>query len=453
MKRRNFIKLSLAACGSLVLPVTSNAAAFDYTKVAFDKSVYENNNAQVIMIFLYGGASQLAGNMTNIDEIKQKSQTDYDSYFRGITLTANDFWQEAGGTYLEDMIANEDMSLFRTCYSQEREKEDNKSHGLCTNQNQKGSFDESRAGIVSNLTKILSYARVIDENSVMPFVSMEGGDSYFYAQGTSAIPSYLKAVGLDRNFDNPYKRYVRYWFEYTADERKIAHYRDNNASGFDPAFNKTMNSMAQKNNTNSKIVNDFNKREPLSNFISAIASAKTPDLGADAYPKNSTFAKRLEASIKVLAHNPDTKTITMNTGGLGGWDDHDNAHLYVKRSELFYKSLKSAMAHLEALGKKNNISIMVFAEFGRNVNLNSVQGWDHGNLQNFLVLGGKDYFSHRGVVGETVLDVTGEVNRLYMKPKEGTEQYEHLSIAATLYKAFGITNPEVLTNGNGAVNL
>jgi uncharacterized protein (DUF1501 family) len=285
----------------------------------------------------------------------------------------------------------------------------------------------------------------------MPFVSMEG-DSHFYAPGDSTVPSYLKAVGLNENLDNPYDRYVRYWFEYNANERKIDGYY-NSETGFDPAFNAAMNAMAQKNNTNPKIKAAFAKREPLSAFIQNIKSKSTPDLGADAYPTDSHFAKTLESSIKVLANNPDTKVITMNTGGLGGWDDHNDARNYVTRSEEFFKTLKSSMAHLKALGKQNNISIMVFGEFGRGVNLNSALGWDHGNLQNFFVLGGKNYFTHRGVVGETVVDDTGSVNRLYMKPKEGTETYEHLSIAATLYKAFGITNPEILTNGNAAVNL
>jgi len=451
MQRRSFIKLSLAACASMALPSISNASAVDYSQVQFDKSVYAANAPQVLMIYLYGGASQLAGNLTNYDEIEAKSQSSYASYFRSITKTSNDFWQEAGGTYLEDMVAAGDMTVFRTCYSKVREVNNNKSHGSCTNQNQKGSFDESRAGIVTNITNILSNAALVDASTPMPFISMEG-DSQFYAEGNTTVPSYLKAVGLNEELDNPYKRYVRNWFEYTSEERQTQGYNDAQ-TGFDPAFNTTMNEMAQSLNTNSKIHDAFEKREPLSIFVENIKNATTPDLGADAYPTNSSFAKRVESSIKVLANNPATKIITMNTGGLGGWDDHNDARQYVDRAELMFKTLKSAMAHLKALGKQNNISIMVFGEFGRNVNLNSALGWDHGNLQNFYVLGGKNYFSHRGVVGETVLDDSGSVNRLYMKPKEGSESYEHLSIAATLYKVFGITNPEVLTDGNTPVNL
>ncbi len=451
MKRRNFIKLSLAASTSLVLPSLASGATTDYTKVKFDKNTYDTNAAQVIMIYLYGGASQLAGNLTNLDEIQDKSQSSYD-YFRGITQTQNGFWQEAGGTHLEDMITAGDMTLFRTCYSKVREANNNKAHGACTVQNQKGSFNESSAGMVASLTDILSTNNAITEDSVMPFVTMEG-ESNFYSPGNATVPSYLRAVGLNQNLDNPYKRYVRYWFEYTSQERETTDYNKNDERGFDPAFNKTMNEMAQNNNNHIKIKNAFDKREPLSQFITQIDTAVTPDLGADAYPTNSTFAKTLEASIKVMANNPDTKVITMNTGGLGGWDDHNDARNYVTRCEGLYKSLKSSLAHLKALGKEQNISIMLFGEFGRNVNLNSALGWDHGNLQNFIVLGGKKYFTHRGVVGETQVDSSGAINRLYMKPTENSETFEPLSIAATLYKVFGITNPEILTDGNEAVVL
>ena len=451
MQRRNFIKLSLCACSSLSLPNILSASVVDYSQVNFNKDVYAENAPQVLVVFLYGGASQLAGNLTNYEEIDKNSQNSYKSYFRSITKTTNNFWKEAGGTYIEDMLDAGDISIFRTFYSKVREKNSNKSHGSCTDQNQKGTFDTSHPGIVSNVANILSNASVIDANTQMPFVTMEG-ESQFYASGGKAIYGFLKPVGLDESLNNPYKRNVRNWYEYTNKERGTSGYNDAK-TGFNPAFDATMNKMAQSLNSNSEIHDAFEKRKSLSLFIERIKNIKTPDLGDDAYPTDSTFAKRMESSIKVLVNNSDTKIITLNTGGLGGWDDHSDARSYLNRSELLFKTLKSAMAHLKATKKEDNISIMVFGEFGRNVNLNSAFGWDHGNLQNFYVLGGKKYFNHRGVVGETALDITGSVNRLYMKPKEGSEQYEHLSIASTLYKIFGITNPEVLTNGNKAMDI
>jgi len=58
------------------------------------------------------------------------------------------------------------------------------------------------------------------------------------------------------------------------------------------------------------------------------------------------------------------------------------------------------------------VSILVFGEFGRNVNLNNSLGWDHGNLQSLYILGGTDYFNHAGgknaIIGKTVVDNEGK---------------------------------------------
>jgi len=447
MKRRDFIKLSLAAGSAILLPDFTYAATLDVSKINFSQN---DNNAQTIVIFMYGGASQLAGNITNIEEIKKKSQSSYDDYFRGITPTKSGCWQEAGGTAMETLLDNGDMTIFRCCYSAVREAAGNKAHGECTAQNQKGSFDEDSAGILANLAQILEANKVVNENTLMPFVTMEG-ESKFYLEGNKSIPGYLKPIGINEGFENPYKRDVRRWTYYTEAEREIENYNENNSSGFDPALDGKMNTLAQQNNVPGKIKDAFGKRNKLSTFIDSIASSTTPDLGADTYPDND-FSKKIEAAVKLLVKNPDTKVLTLGTGGLGGWDDHNEARDYVTRMENLFGSLKSAMAHLKAEGKEQNINIMVFGEFGRNVNLNSAKGWDHGNLQNFYVLGGKGYFNHKGVVGETIVDDPQSINRLWLKPKSGTYWFEPLSIAATLYKIYGIENPEILTNNNKAID-
>jgi len=108
MKRRDFFKLSLVSGISLLIPKYTYASSVDLSKINFSKPNYD---AQTIIIFMYGGASQLAGNLTNIDEIKKHSQSSYDNYFRGITKTENGFWQEAGGNYLEKMLNDGNMTI------------------------------------------------------------------------------------------------------------------------------------------------------------------------------------------------------------------------------------------------------------------------------------------------------------------------------------------------------
>ena len=451
MKRRAFIKLSMATATAIMLPDLASAKALDLSEVTFSSAVHNTNNAQTIMIFMYGGASPLGGNISNIDEIKLASQSNYDNYFRGITKTENGCWQEAGGTHMESLMSNGDMTLFRCCYSQVREANNNKSHGSCTVQNQKGSFDDDNAGMVANLAQILEAHGIVNENTVMPFITMEG-ESKFYAEGRKPLSSYLKPVGIDENLDNPYQRSrLRDWYYYTEEEQDIPDY-NNKDNGFDAPLHAKMDTLAQAQNKPGKIKDAFSRRTSLDQFVNSIATAQTPDLGEDAYPTNNRFAKKIETAIKILSKNPDTRIITLGTNGLGGWDDHNEARDYVSRKESLFKTMKSAMAHLRAEGKEEQVNIMVFSEFGRNVNLNAALGWDHGNLQNFYVLGGKRYFNHQGVVGETVLENTGSINRLFLKPKSGTYQFEPLSIAATLYKIYGIENPETLTNNNGAIS-
>jgi hypothetical protein len=448
MKRRDFLKLSLVTGSVILAPQFIYASELDLAQISFSSGTYNNNHAQTLIIYLYGGASQLAGNLTNLDEIRTLSQNNY-NYFGTITKTTNNCWGEAGGNEMETLIENGDMTIFRTCYSQVREENDNKAHGLCTLQNQKGTFDENAAGIISNLAQILENQGVINSNTLMPFVTMEG-ESRFYEEGYSPLSSYLKPIGINETFDNPYERdSVRRWYYYTEEERDSApdsYWKSDDEGGFDPALTNKMDQLAQQYNASGKIKDAFEKRKGLSDFIHGISSATTPDLGEDAYPTDNRFARRIETAIKLLVHNPDTKVLTLGTGGLGGWDDHNEARDYTRRMRDLFSALKSAMAHLKAENKDQTVNIMVFAEFGRNVNLNSANGWDHGNLQNLYVLGGKGYFNHKGVVGETKVVGTGEVNRLYLQPKEGSYWFEPMSIAATLYKIYGIENPEIMTD-------
>jgi len=454
MNRRNFIKLSLVLSSVALSPQYTYATVLDLNQIQFSASISNNNAAQTLIIYLYGGASQLAGNLSNIDEIKTLSQNNYDNYFRNITSTSNHFWKEAGGDAMESLITSGDMTLFRSCYSAVREANDNKAHGTCTVQNQKGTFDEDAGGILANLAQILQANGSVDANTMMPFVTMEG-ESHFYTEGNVAIDGYLKPVGVNETFNNPYKRErLRHWYNYTEAERDSApdtYWKSDEDGGFDPAITHAMDTLAQQNNTTGTIKDSFSKRAERSRFIETIREASTPDLGDDAYPTDNQFAQKIEAAIKLLVNNPDTKVLTIGTGGLGGWDDHNEARDYVERMESLWLSLKSAIAHLKASHKDDKINIMVFGEFGRNVNLNAANGWDHGNLQNFYVLGGNGYFNHKGVVGETVVENTGRINRLYLKPKNDTYWFEPLSIAATLYKIYGIENPEIMTDGYGVI--
>lgn len=439
-----FLKTGGAVSAGMLLPTWSAAAPVDFSKIGFDKQRYERNNAQTIMIFLYGGPSPLAGNLTNLDEITKASQSDYDNYFRGLTLTSNDFWQEAGGIALESMLSNGDMNLFRTCFSQLREDEGNRSHSQCVSQNQRGiNTLEDSGGIFSIIANTLYRNGVIDENSRLPFVSMEG-DTTFFSAPDFTLESFLKPTAVSASLENPYERDDdNQWFYYSEAEREQEEYRKTRA-GFDAA----MDQLAQSKNAPGKMKEAFEKRAELDAFIKGINEADLPS-GIE-YPNND-FSEKLSNAIKILEKNADTKIISLGSGGLGGWDDHSEARDYQSRSESLFESISTALQHIKTIGKEGNINIMVFGEFGRNVNLNSSFGWDHGNLQNFYLFGGKNYFNHLGVVGETALSQTGAINRMYLTPTASSYWFEPYSVAATIYDIYGITNPEILTGGYGPI--
>ena len=291
MNRRDFLKHSILASAALSLPMKLSARDIDISRVNFNHNRYAQNSAQTIMIFLYGGPSELAGNLTNINAIKQKSQNSYDNYFRGITPTANHCWQEAGGRVLESMLAEGDLNLFRTCYSEVREQAGNKSHGICVAQNQRGLFDTEGAGIFTTLARVLLAKGVLSQDSLLPFVTMEG-DSSLFAAAEDPLPGYLRPVGIDRALSNPYEREnTRRWFYYTDEEREQEDY-DKSAP---PALDLMMDTLAQQHNPAGKIKEAFSKRGELEQFIDQIKARSLPE--GVTYPNNNLFAEKLESAI------------------------------------------------------------------------------------------------------------------------------------------------------------
>lgn len=438
MNRREFIKYSLAgACGLALPSLPGRALAAPIDRVEFNPAVYSANQAQTIMVFLYGGASELGCNFTNYDDFKSFSETSYADYFGSgeVAATAHGFWEAAGGGLMEELLAPGDLRVFRTCFSQVRWDANNRSHGSCVAQNQRGSYNEDESGIFANLAHILYNNGIIDENTKMPFLTMDG-ESGFYARGNLGMIPILEPISINENLDNPFAR---------SSERSYTDQMDVLAQARNRALNLS-----------DKITDAFAKRAEMDDFIQEIRELPDPELGTndngeDLNYQNNSFAHRLRTAIKILNYNPDTRVISLATSGLGGWDDHNDADNYLRRMRDLFLALRSAMTHIKQLGRENTINIMVMGDFGRGVNLNSANGWDHGNLQNFLILGGDRYFAKPGIVGETVLDNVGSVNRLFLRPAPDSYWFEPLSVAATIYRIYGVDNPEILTDNNPAI--
>ncbi|CAA6822519.1 MAG: Unknown protein [uncultured Sulfurovum sp.] len=443
MKRRVFLKgLSLITMSALFPSLTNASTAVDLSSVEFSSSIFNTNEAQTIMIYLYGGASELGGNLSNLDEVQEKSQNPYD--LSRVTKTSNNFWQQAGGEAMERMLANGDMNVFRTCYRKDHET---RAHGICTSENQRGLLDVDDpsygAGIFSTLGKVLANSGSINAETILPFLTMEG-ESGLFSTGPFNVEAYLRPAGFNENLSNPYERDLNGKYHLHTNDEWSQSPRPS-----DPQISVEMDALAKRLNEHAPIQNAFNKRTTLDSFMQEQNEVVLPD-GIE-YP-DTTFGKKMKATINVLIGNPDTRVVSVGGGGLGGWDDHSDAiSEYSDRMTDLMNAIEVSLEHLAAK-EKRNVNIIVFSEFGRNVNLNDSEGWDHGNNQNVFIFGGQQYFNHVGIVGETQLEPIQDNNRLYTQPKDDSYTFEPYAVAATIYKMYGVTNPEVLTKGYGAID-
>ena len=474
MSRRQFLKrtgglgLSISAPAMFGLPgavTTANASPL-YDQADF---LMPSVLPQVINVFLYGGPSELAGNLTNIDRINANSQNPYPNSLLQTSdidgqITRNGFWRDAGGLALEDMLTSGDLSVYRTI---NRRKDNTRAHRPSVFSSLKGSLAiDDAPGMGSTLAAFLYANRdKLDgsdllggremTNLVLPFISFEGETPAFVPDSDAAIPLQLRGLSLDEQFDNPYSRS-----------------KNDNGAELEALIRKMVRG-SQKTRYR-KIAEGFERRRDMEQLIGNLQTAAEqplpmlppladgsldpdvdPQTGYLRYPENNRFSGRLKAAVTLAVLNPDSLFITVG-GGLGGWDDHSSAiEDYVPRMNQLMASLRVAAKHIRYSGLQHggirdtdNIVINVHGDFGRNVNLNNSDGWDHGNNQNLYTLGGsavRPAGALGKVVGKTEIYGPAKENRQYTRPTSDSYEAEPLSIASTVYQYFGARNPQALT--------
>lgn len=442
MHRRQFLK-TIGICGlSLAIPpfiMKQKALAALPDELLW---VPPARIPQVIHIFLYGGPSELAGNLTNITEISANSQNPYPGSVTN-NKTQNNFWINAGGTVMEQMLADNQLSVYRTVH---RVKDGSRAHGHCVTQNLVGHLDLDNAGMATTLAALADQYAFFDkpvDELLFPFVSFEG-DAKVFNPGDLNIPMALRPINLDSNFDNPYARSGNSYLD------------DKDSDVNDQAIDALANQVSAQFPQFEKINNAFRERAELADFIENNFDRDKileelpvdPDNNNEqlVYPETN-FGQRLRAAVSLAIKNPETMFISLGSGGLGGWDDHSNALAnYPGRMRGLMEALQVAARHL-SLMQADHIVINVFGDFGRNVNLNDANGWDHGNNQNLYTVGGS------GIPGRTMGKLVGKTqrvgtpyrNRQFTAPTDDSYQCEPFAIASTLFKYFGVQNPELLT--------
>ncbi len=485
MKRRDFLKMASA------LPVGLSMAGLAQKAYAASPA-YSNVTVpaapavmpQVINIFMYGGASELAGNLSNILDINMNSVNDYtaDNAFRSTFLqaatdndpnnrnrfqdgqiTANNLWKEAGGTHMEDMLSAGDMTLYRTL---NKEVSPTRSHRESIFMSHKGTIDiENSPGIGSRLalmllqhkssytTALLSNGQAVGdiEQLTLPFVSFEGDTQTYALDPENTIPLQLRGLTMDSSFNNPYTRGSTGSSEADIEAMVTARKSllESDRSKFSGAWD------------------GFDKREELESKMTDLDALLDDTTGSAAslgitYP-DSSFGRQLEAAVTLAIHNPETLYMAVGTPGLGGWDDHNNGiDRYANRMNGLMEAIKSAMAHINASNgvttiggqtrtRTDNIVINVFGDFGRLVNLNGSGGWDHANNQNLYTFGGagvrpaNEAAVMGQVIGTTHREGRTKTNNQYTVPDSDSLKWEPMAVASSIYQYFGATNSPILT--------
>ena len=142
MNRRTSLKLAaMSGLGAMMPPFLRQRAAW----AALPDTINYQAPAvlpTIIHVFLYGGPSELAGNLSNISEINTNSQNAYptslDPANSANDITPNAFWGAAGGSIMETLLASGDLSIFRTI---NRIKSNSNAHNTCVTQNLVGGLD------------------------------------------------------------------------------------------------------------------------------------------------------------------------------------------------------------------------------------------------------------------------------------------------------------------------
>lgn len=474
MKRRAFLKATASSGVVFTAPTLfhlqgANAAeaANRYADADFQLPA---RLPQVINIFLYGGASELAGNLTNIRQINQRSQNLYPDDILGNLssdqgqITPNGFWADAGGRAMEDMLSAGDLSVYRTI---NRRKNNTRAHRPSIFSSQKGSLEiDEAAGMGSTIAALLyQHREQIDgseqlngktlEELVLPFVSFEGSSVAFAPDPDAGLPLKLRGLSLDERFNNPYSR--------SEDHHNIE---------LDALVDKVVTDLQRSRFA--KIVGGFQQRRRMERLIGNLQQAADnplptvpfngteavdtdidPVTGTLIYPENNRFSARIRAAVTLAVENPDSLFISLG-GGLSSWDDHDGAlDEYVPRMNQMMEALRVAAKHIRYSdisygGSRDtrNIIINVHGDFGRNVNLNNSGGWDHGNNQNLYTIGGEAIRTKGAlgkIVGRTAIFGDASENRLFTKPRQDSYEAEPMAIAASTYQYFGAMNPSALT--------
>ena len=102
---------------------------------------------------------------------------------------------------------------------------------------------------------------------------------------------------------------------------------------------------------------------------------------------DSNLAQQLDVVAKLIAAGSPTKVWSVS---LGGFDTHANeANAQAELLGIVSSSITRFMSQLKSTTRSNDVTVVVYSEFGRRVKGNASQGTDHGTSGPMFVIGEK----------------------------------------------------------------
>jgi len=189
--------------------------------------------------------------------------------------------------------------------------------------------------------------------------------------------------------------------------------------------------------TSSKLADALDFRQEPAELLRryGISDAATPVHGGPELVKQFLVATRLvEAGCRCVTLAFSQWPLERMSRGGFNWDWHKENFLNVRATvPMLDLGLSAMVEDLHARGLADDVSVVVWGEFGRTPRINQNAGRDHWPNSNMCILAGG---------GMRTGQVIGSTNRLGEVPKDRPVHYRE--VFATLYRNMGI-DPETLT--------
>ncbi|WP_233578772.1 DUF1501 domain-containing protein [Tautonia sociabilis] len=425
MSRRGFLRIGGLALGGMSLPRILEAQ---------DRSGVGSSEKAVIMVLLPGGPPHL-----DMFDLKPEAPAEIRGEFSPIATSVSGI---AIGELMPRLAASmEKYAVVRTLVGG---RDDHNLHQCLTGWESHPQQGDSRVipgfpdGGWPSLGSVLSALRGPTDPAVPPFISLAPPAAESTTRASLNQPGYLGAAHagfepLKREADEASLPGVD--LTRLADRRALLASLDRFRTGVDRA--RAVSSFDSYTTqafdllTSSKVAEalDLSREDPKVRDRYGVRIGVEPELGGPKLLEGFLMARRLmEAGVRCVTLAFSAWPLERESRGGFNWDWHfDNFRKARTALPMLDLGLTALVDDLEARGRLDDVSIVVWGEFGRSPRINKDAGRDHWpHVGSCLLAGG----------GLKTGQVIGRTDRLGERPVERPVHFRE--VFATLYHTLGI---------------